>query len=246
MAGVQSIERAFLLLRALALSPGGVTELADRVDLPKSTVARLLSALETEGAVEKLEDGSEYRLGTGLETISGSATGRGLTATARPFLVDLSAQLGESSGLDVYEDGWIQFIDQVEAENDVQVRDWTGEWGRAHTLPAGLVILAHLGENVVQACIAEGLEALTSNTETDEAALRERIGQARSVGYAWGFEEFAEGINSVAAPVIGPDGVVAALRVHGPTYRFPDPNMVHDIGLIVSAAADGLSALLQS
>ena len=44
---VQSIERAFSLLRALATAPSGVTELADQVDLPKSTVARLLSALES-------------------------------------------------------------------------------------------------------------------------------------------------------------------------------------------------------
>ncbi|MBT6446995.1 MAG: helix-turn-helix domain-containing protein, partial [Acidimicrobiaceae bacterium] len=48
---VQSIERAFAILRALAVGPSGVTELAERVDLPKSTVARLLNALETEGAI---------------------------------------------------------------------------------------------------------------------------------------------------------------------------------------------------
>ena len=45
---IQTIERAFTLLRALALGPVGVTELAERVELPKSTVARLLAALEAE------------------------------------------------------------------------------------------------------------------------------------------------------------------------------------------------------
>jgi DNA-binding IclR family transcriptional regulator len=59
------------------------------------------------------------------------------------------------------------------------------------------------------------------------------------------FEEFAEGINSVAAPVFGPDGVTAALRIHGPTYRFPDPDRTHDIGLLVAAAASRLSEQLQ-
>ena len=53
---MQSIERAFALLRALAVGPVGVTELAERVDLPKSTVARILAALENEGAVT--QDGS--------------------------------------------------------------------------------------------------------------------------------------------------------------------------------------------
>ena len=44
MSGVQSIERAFALLRALAAGPAGVTELAERSELPKSTVYRLLGA----------------------------------------------------------------------------------------------------------------------------------------------------------------------------------------------------------
>ena len=51
MSGVQSIERAFALLRALAVGPAGVTELADRATLPKSTVARLLGALEAANGV---------------------------------------------------------------------------------------------------------------------------------------------------------------------------------------------------
>ena len=60
---IQTIERAFTLLRALALGPVGVTELAERIDLPKSTVARLLAALEAENAVEQIETGGGYRLG---------------------------------------------------------------------------------------------------------------------------------------------------------------------------------------
>ena len=55
---IQTIERAFTLLRALALGPVGVTELAERVDLPKSTVARLLGALEAENAVEQIKAGA--------------------------------------------------------------------------------------------------------------------------------------------------------------------------------------------
>ena len=70
---VQSIERAFAILRALAVRPSGVTELADRVDLPKSTVARLLNALELEGAIEQVEAGGDYRLGPAIEEIAGGS-----------------------------------------------------------------------------------------------------------------------------------------------------------------------------
>ena len=96
---VQSIERAFAILRALATGPFGVTELAEQIDLPKSTVARLLAALEAEGAVTQVEQGGEYRLGQGLLDIAGATEpGRNLIATVRPWLLSLSEQLGEAAG----------------------------------------------------------------------------------------------------------------------------------------------------
>ena len=102
---VQSIERAFALLRALATAPYGVTELADQVELPKSTVARLLSAHETEGAVAQDELGGEYRLGDGLLDIAGAAQpGRNLVATVRPYLLGLSEEIGEAVGLGIAQD----------------------------------------------------------------------------------------------------------------------------------------------
>jgi IclR family acetate operon transcriptional repressor len=243
---VQSIERAFAILRALAVGPSGVTDLADRVTLPKSTVARLLNALETEGAIEQDEAGGEYRLGPAIEEIAGgSSQGRSLIAAAQPFLVDLSERTEEASGLDILDGRQVQFIDMVESGQDVQVRDWTGEDGPAHALSAGIAILAHMNESDIQAYIDGGLEQVTARTLTTAEELRDRLTQARSAGYVWVYEEFADGINSVAAPVLGPDGVVAALRVHGPTYRFPDPDHSHDIGLLVAEAAQQLSEQLQ-
>lgn len=246
MARVQSIERAFSILRALAVQSGGVTDLSRRVKLPKSTVARLLGALENEGAVEQIEAGGDYQLGAGIEDIAGgSQLGRNLVATARPFLIDLTERTGEASGLDIMDDGWVYFLDQVASPSDVQVRDWTGEWGQAHTVPAGIAMLAHADDAAIDAYIAQGLDQLTTNTVISRADLYERLQQARSAGYAWGYEEFAEGINSVAAPVYSASGVEAAIHVHGPAYRFPDPDSTHDLGLLVAEAAALLSAQLQ-
>jgi IclR family transcriptional regulator, acetate operon repressor len=243
---VQSIERAFAILRAIAVGPSGVTELGERVDLPKSTVARLLNALEAEGAIEQDQVGGEYRLGPAIEEIAGgSSQGRSLIAAAQPFLVDLSEQTEEASGLDFLDGRYVQFMDMVESGQDVQIRDWTGEGGPAHSLSAGIAILAHLGEAAIQTYIDGGLEAMTQATLTSADELQERLTQVRSAGYVWVYEEFAEGINSVAAPIFGPDGVVAALRVHGPTYRFPNPDRSHDIGLLVAEAAHQLSEQLQ-
>lgn len=243
---VQSIKRSFALLRALAVGPVGVTELAERVDLPKSTVARLLASLEEERAVEQTEAGGEYRLGPGLIDIAGSAApGRNLVAAARPHLLELAESLDEAAGLSVIDGGQVYYLDQTESSSNIQVRDWTGEYAPLHAVPSGLVILAHQPEGFIDEYLAEPLVECTSWTMTDPGELRDRLERVRSIGYAWVYEEFAEGINSVAAPVFEADGrVEAALHVHGPAYRFPDPDETHDHGMALIEAARRLSMQL--
>ncbi len=240
---VQSIERAFSILRALAIGPMGVTEIAERVDLPKSTVARLLASLESQGVVTQDHAGGEYRLGEGLLEIAGAAQpGRNLVATARPHLIDLVEATGETTGISVVDNGTMYYLEHVEAESDIQVRDWTGESAPLHTVPSGLVVLAHWSEARLDSFLGHSLAASTRHTITDPDTIRANLSSIRELGYAWGYEEFAEGINSVAAPVISPAGSVeAAIHVHGPAYRFPQPDQAHHIGQQVSEAAKTLS-----
>ena len=243
---VQSVERAFRLLRSLAQGPLGVTELAYRVDLPKSTVARLLAALETEKAVEQVEAGGAYRVGAGLIEIAGTVpAGRSLVAAARPHLLELAEALKEVAGLSTIEDGQVYYLDHTESSSDVQLRDWTGGYAPLHAVSSGVVLLANLPSHEQEAYLARPLEQCTPWTNLDPDILRDRLVQSRSLGYAWGYEEFAEGINAVAAPVLGEDGLpMAALHVHGPAYRFPDPDLAHDHGLALVAAANRLAAQL--
>ncbi len=243
MSGVQTIERAFALLRALAVGPAGVTDLAERVHLPKSTVARLLTALETEGVVQQDEAGGEYRLGGGLADLAGSsAPGRNLVAAARPHLIELMSASGETAGISVPDATDVYYLDHVETVEDVQVRSWTGENAPMHTVPSGLVLLAHAPVDFVDAYLARPLVASTDRTVVDPDRIRERLAEIRATGYAWVFGEFAEEINSVAAPVRGADGTVAsAIHVHGPAYRFPEPDQHDKLGRLVVDAANRLA-----
>lgn len=243
---VQSIKRSFALLRALAVGPVGVTELAERVDLPKSTVARLLASLEQEQAVEQTEAGGLYRLGPGLIDIAGSAPpGRNLVAAARPHLLELAESIDEVAGLSTIDGNQVYYLDQTESSSNIQVRDWTGEYAPMHAVPSGLAILAHLPPARIEECLSGPLARCTPWTMTDPDELRDRLEQVRSIGYVWVYEEFAEGINSVAAPVFERDGrVEAALHVHGPAYRFPNPDYTHDHGVAVIEASQRLSLQL--
>ena len=246
MSGVQSIERAFVLMRALAVGPAGVTELADRCGLPKSTVARLLGALEEQNAVEQDEAGGEYRLGQSLADLAGAAApGRNLVTAARPHLWDLTEATGETSGLSILDRDEVLYLDHFESDEEVQVRSWTGERVPLHLVPSGLVILADQPAAVVDRYLDQPLLSTTDDSVIDPAAIRLRLKEIQATGYVWVLAEFDESINSVAAPVTDHTGAtVAALHVHGPAYRFPDMAKADEIGRIVRQAADRLTRQL--
>ena len=246
MSGVQSIERAFALLRALAVGPAGVTDLADRTDLPKSTVARLLAALATEGAVQRVDSGGEYRLGDVLlELAHSTSPDRSLIATARPFLSELTEVTGETSGISILEGGEVRYLDNVDADEEVQIRDWTGEAVPFHVVPSGLALVAGLPNRDLEQVLERPQPVLPENDAIEPSHIRSRIDEVRQTGYVWGYGEFDDGINSVAAPVIDQRGAtMAALHVHGPAYRFPEPGQAKDVGGLVRDAAARLALRL--
>lgn len=247
MSGVQSIQRAFALLRALSIGSAGITDLAERAELPKSTVARLLSALEEEGAVEQVEAGGEYRLGNGLIDLAGaSAPGRNLIATARPHLLELMEQTGETSGIAILEGDAVLYLDHVESEEEVQVRSWTGDIAPLNLVPSGVVLLSGLEDAEVKRLLSMPLEKATVNSVTDPEIIAARAAELSRIGYTWGYAEFDESINSVAAPVRDRSGaIIAAIHVHGPAFRFPEASQAGEIGRLVRETADRLSAHLR-
>ncbi len=240
VASVQSVDRAFSVLRALVPGAAGVTEIAERVGLPKSTVSRLLSTLEVLGAVEQVEAGGTYRIGsTMVELASAALPGRTLAASARPQLLELARATGESSGLSVPEWPDMVYLDQVNPDSELQVRDWTGERIPMHAVPSGQVVLAGASDAELGEYLSRPLVAFTPRTVVRRDALRRRLAEVRERGYAWAVEEFAEGLSSVAAPVRNGNGrVIAALHVYGPAYRLPGDRDPDELGAWVVEAAD--------
>ncbi len=243
MAAVQSIERAFLLLEAVATGSIGVTELAARVDLPKSTVARILKTLEQVGAVERVAADGRYRIG---ETVTGLAgTGQpaaDLAARARPHLRMLAREIGEDAGLSVPDGYQVHYIAQESAGNDVQVRDWTGTLLPMHVVPSGLVMLAGWSADRLDRYLERPFEPYTARSVVEPDAIRSRLATIEERGHAWVVDEFVDGISSVAAPIVnGRKRVVGAVHVHGPTYRFPGEQDRDAVARLVMDAAAGLS-----
>lgn len=249
MSRVQSIERAFAVLGTLADGPIGVTEVAERSSLPKSTAARLLASLAREGVVEQVPGDTRYRLGGRLATLAaGVLPTRSLARLARPSLAELSARVGEAAGLSVSDGEQVHYVEQVDTPNPVSVRDWTGSRIPMHAVSSGQVLLAFRPATNLEHYVEHTLERFTDRTLVEPDALRERIRAVRADGYAWTVEEFDRGISSVAAPIADASGeVIAAVHLHGPSYRFPAPGTETAIAeRIVATAAQIASSLRQA
>ena len=244
MARVQSIERAFLLLDAIAASEMGITELAARLEMPKSTVARIVRTLLDLDAVERVHPDATYRIGRRVFGLgAGPNRVADLVFRSRPHLEMLAREIGEDAGLAVPDGNKIHYVAQEDAHNNIQVRDWSGTLLPMHVVPSGLVILAHWPADQVDSYIEGGLAAYTRYTLTDPVLLRDRLERIRREGYCWVVEEFAEGISSVASPIYDIKGrVEGAIHVHGPSYRFPGRSEPDAIAGIVADAAARITA----
>jgi DNA-binding IclR family transcriptional regulator len=240
---VQSVERAFAVLRCLSSGPAGVSEIAERTGLPKSTVSRLLGTLAELDAVTQIDPNGAYGLGELILDLSASATpGRNLVATARPVMEQLVDELGESVGIGVLDAGDVYYLDQVNSDQEVQVRDWSGERVQAHAAAAGVVLLAYASASVRARFLGGALEAFTDQTITDPVLLGQRLDETRRAGFVWCFEEFAEGLNAVGAPITdSSDRVVAAISAHGPSYRFPPDGSSAAVAAMLLDAASRIS-----
>jgi DNA-binding IclR family transcriptional regulator len=244
---VQSIDRAFAVLRQVATTPGGISDVARAVDLPVSTVARLLGTLESLGAVVRIGESGTYGIGAGIRTLAGPIdVAETLVARARPILGALVAETGETSGLSVIEGQEVVYLDHVETRNEVMLRDWTGVRLPLHVVSSGLVLLAAQPPSAIAAYLAHPLQRFTSATTTQPARIRRRLAGIRRDGYVWTVGEFDDGITSVAAPVVDAHGAtIAAIHCHGPSYRFPGEAVTDVITAHVIAAARTLGASIR-
>ena len=243
---VQSIERAFGILHELSKNPAGISELSRTTGLPTSTVARLLYSLEKVEAVEREGGKSVYRIGPSIVTMASSVnpTQRLLTA-AQPHLRGLVEVLGEAAGLGIPAGYDVHYIGEIDSPHPIQIRDWTGTSLAMHIVPSGIIFLAHWAEEAVEAFLRHPLDRFTPKTVISPSEIRHRIVEAREKGHVWLFEEFSEGINSVAAPIFNHAGaVVGTLHSHGPSFRFPAESMEDVIANRVMQTASAISETL--
>ncbi|HUA73561.1 MAG TPA: IclR family transcriptional regulator [Solirubrobacteraceae bacterium] len=218
--GVQAIARAGSVLRALERHPPGLAlgELARAVELPKSTVHRLVGALSAEELVGTDATG-RIVLGGALARL-GAAGSHALQDELRPLLLGLREELGETVDLAVLDGGRMRFVEQLPAAHRLRAVSAVGARFPLHCTANGKAFLAALPPDRATALLPERLERYTPQTIVARAKLLRELEQVRARGVAIDREEHTEGISAVGAAVLGPLGPLAAISVPVPTARF--------------------------
>lgn len=199
----------------------GVSELARRAGLSKSTAFRLLGMLARNGVVEKV--GSEYRLGSRLHELGTSvysAEHDFIRDVLTPFGADLLEMTRQTVHLAALHGTDVVYIGKLFGHRQVASPSRIGARVPAHCTAVGKVLLA-FDPAAFDAVIAQELQGLTPRSITDPAALAAQLVRIRQEGIAYDDQEAAPHLTCVAAPVFGVGGrPVAALSVSGSVGAF--------------------------
>ena len=204
-----SIDKAFSLLSTLSEHGGcalGVSELARRTQLSKSTAFRVLGMLERNAMVERV--GAKYRLGTRLHELGKSVYAPGqdrIRDLLLPFLADLyeitrhTAHVASLHGTDVV------YLAKLYGHRTAATPSRIGARLPAHCTAVGKVLLAYDPAATTDA-LSTQLHRLTRHSICDTETLATELAQVRRDGVALDQEESQVGVICVAAPVMGQSG----------------------------------------
>jgi IclR family transcriptional regulator, acetate operon repressor len=251
---VQSVERAFALLEALAdAGPDGMTlsNLARLLGVSKSTAYAILQTLLAGGFVADAGAGMSrrYRLGMALARLGDVVVSQiALRDVAMPVIRDLTRETGLTSRLAVLDDAHAIVIARVDApQSTVRFTAGLGKREHLHCSAVGKAMLAALPEARVHEIVAAvGLPAKTPHTITEEAALLAELVAVSRRAYAIDDEEDAEGVFCVGSAIFDhAEHCVGAVSVTGLKLDLPVWR-VEQIGGTVRDHAARISELLGS
>lgn len=245
---VRALVRGLAVLRSFRVDEPELTltDLARRLGFAKSTLSRLLQALEGEGFIEQDATTGRWRLGVAAFEV-GSVYMRQLSfsTAAQPVLERLANDCGETTSLGILADGGVVYLSIVHGQREIGIQSAAGARHPVHCTALGKALLAYRPEGEVCEILAQHpMTRRTDHTITTVPAFLDELVRVRSCGYAIDDEERAENIRCAAAPIYDHRGVVvAAISASGPVFRL-DHSALHALARHVADAAVAISRQL--
>ncbi|WP_222913203.1 IclR family transcriptional regulator [Natrinema sp. SYSU A 869] len=212
------------------LNGAGVSEIAQQLDKPTSTVYDHLQTLEREEYLVK--EGDKYYISTRFLQLGNQARSRKkVFEISRPEVDELAEKTGEHANLMIEEHGLGVFLYKARGSDAVQLDTHAGMRVPLQTTALGKTIMAFRSRSEVEGVLDQhGLPKVTENTISDPDELFNRLDQIRERGYAYDDEERVNGMRCVAAPITNDDGrAIAAVSISGPKSRMQEERFTNEI-----------------
>jgi IclR family KDG regulon transcriptional repressor len=234
-ASVRAVERALDILLCFTDSTDlGLTEIAKRVNLHKSTVFRILASLENKGFINRNAETDKYRLGFRIWELSAS-----LNQSDDPFAILLPEMerlrdiLGETISLYIREGKERIRVQAVQSMQTVRRFAAIGQRMPLSVGASSKVLVAYAGEELLEMVLND--PEWPSNINKEQYI--QQIKQIHTLGYATSVEEREPGVSAISAPIFNRSGqIFAALAVSGPVNRLTQEKMKEIAPQVLEAA----------
>lgn len=220
---VQVISRAVAIMRTLESHPEGLSlaAIAERLDLARSTIQRIVSTLEAEALLIAASPTARVRLGPGLVRLA-AAVETSTAKVAKPLMLDLARELGETIDLSVMARDHAVFIERALGSHSVYAITAIAMHYPLHCTANGKAMLAELSDAEIAQRIGRSYERRTSHSLTTYKELLADLKTVRRSGIAYSYEENAPGICGVGVALRDSENNLLSLSVPVPTSRFSE------------------------
>ena len=241
---VQSINRAFSIIDEVSKAPErglSLSEIADKISLPVSTVYRIIQNLVHWQYIAEREDGS-YSLGFAFLTLGNIVKENlKLTNIAHAHMEELNRITSETIYLTLLDllNGEVIYIDKMESRRNIKLAAGIGSRNLIHVTANGKCLVSKLSKDKLKKLLeTKGMPARTQYTITDIQHFLKEVEQVNAVGYALDDCENELGVRCVAAPVFDYTGkVVASISISGIESNMDLERLKTEYSLLVRDAA---------
>ncbi len=240
--GIQVIARAADILRALKAEAGAMSlgQIAQRVGLPRSTVQRIVGALQAEKFIVSEKGSSGFKLGPELSAMA-AATRYNTVEECRLLLTELSQATGETTDLSALKGAGMMFLDQIPGTHRLRTVSHVGDVFPLTTTANGRAVLAMMpDERALRLAIQEWDR---HNVAGDLEAFMQLRQEVQRTGLAYDLEDHAPGISAIGFAFEDWSGVLHAISVPVPTSRFEASRA--NIEREILKTADHVSKMMQ-
>lgn len=239
---VQSVDRVLDIIEVLSTEQDGlgVTTIANKVGLHKSTAHRLLTTLANRGYVAKTGEGN-YKIGLKLiEAVSCYINSLELQTEARPYLMQLTGELGLTSHLGILDRDMVVYIEKMDVVSSIRMYSQIGLRMHSYCSSLGKCLLSNYSKEELNGIMKDcSFIRFTNNTIGSMEELHKEINKVRKQGWAMDNEEYEIGHRCIGAPIYDYKGdIIAAISASGPKNLIKDDRILEVANAVKKAALE--------